>query len=130
MKLKELLELCYTYVELDIDVRDTQGYLIKEVYIGQDEWRASDRCHYVGEHEEIITFLNYYESDEPTREKVPGLGINFKVIPKELLNAEVTQYRPSKALPYHTLNDKYSYDSRGYKSGDAVTLNATVVMLI
>ena len=128
MKLRELLELCWTYVELDINVRDAKGYLIKQVYIGQDEWRAHD-AHYVSEHKEIITALNYYESDEPMK-GLPGCGTIFKVIPKDLLNAEVTHYRPSKALPYYTRNSEHDYESHRYNLDDAVTLNADVVMLI
>lgn len=95
--LKEILELTWTVTELDLWVRDPNGYLIKEYIIGEgcnEESATVHQKHRInkGELEMIDLKINYFGDKGRNGD---SWGSKFNEIPKELLNLNVTHFRQS-----------------------------------
>lgn len=95
--LKEILELTWNITKLDLSVRDTNNYLIKEYIIGEgcnEENATVHQKHRMskGELEMIDRKINYYGDKG---KKGEGWGTKFNEIPKKLLDLKVTHFRQS-----------------------------------
>lgn len=95
--LKEILELTWTVTELDVTVRESNGYLIKQYIIGEgcnEESATVHQKHQInkGELEMIDRKINYFGDNGRHGD---GWGSKFTEIPKELLDLKVTHFRQS-----------------------------------
>lgn len=105
--LKEILDLTWTVTELNVTVRDTKGYLIKQYIIGEgcgEETATVHQWHRIknGELEMIDRKINYFGDKG---RKGDGWGSKFNEIPKELLDLKVTHFRQSSRYGSYTGTD-------------------------
>ena len=102
--LKEILELTWTVTELDVTVRDPNGYFIKQYIIGEgcgEETATVHQWHRIkkGELEMIDRKINYFGD---RGRKGDGWGSKFSEIPKQLLDLKVTHFRQSSRYGSYT----------------------------